>query len=771
MALNYPAHRIAAALQLENSGAAVAVTGGSTIVPGDRPVVRLSISGTGSFTVSKTGAEDGQTVWLMVDSRTGSAMLETDANVHLHDREWSPAAAGECITLQYSAALGYWAEIARSITIDGTAGFLAKNTTGSTIASGKAVYISGGSGNNPLISLATSATHSAVTHSTIGMTHESIPNNSFGHVIVVGMVRNIDTSAFTAGQMVYLGTAGGLVASPPAYPGVTVEVGHVVRVSSTVGSVFVNVDTGNDLATLHDVSLSGPTSGQALIYDGTKWVNSSVSGALGDGDKGDITVSGGGTTWTIDNDAVTNAKLANMAASTIKGNNTGLSADPLDLTVAQVNTLLGTVVGPGSATDNGIVRFDLTTGKLVQDGSGVTLSDTGTFARAGNMALSATGAGSDLSIGAADVLSGTGNSISFSGSTTAAISGGTGASLTTGTQSVYTDATNVYIDSLSASGDIRLNASDLVSTVATRTSTTATTSIANIVGAGSSTQSATAITNTIPLLGADGSSAAPTYSFSGATGYGMYRDAQETRIATDGDVATFTSKGGTTPPSIRVHGNGSATVPSFSWQNDTTTGFWRDTGNGVLGINYAGTEVFGIGSTAMTSLVSGGAWIRSPAGAAATPTYSFHGDNNTGMYSDAADTVKFATGGTARFAFTPVITWSSTQFSSTADATTTMDASLYQWGRWIANFTAARTLQISNLTAGRMVFVYLRNTNGTSSRAITINASTTAAGYAGVNMAVGGGAASATSITLAITSGTACIWVANSDGTFIGGIM
>lgn len=73
----------------------------------------------------------------------------------------------------------------------------------------------------------------------------------------------------------------------------------------------------------------------------TAFVQAAVTAVgVADGDKGDITVSNNGTSWTIDTSAVTNAKLANVATNTFKGRVAAGSGDVQDLTVAQVKTAL-----------------------------------------------------------------------------------------------------------------------------------------------------------------------------------------------------------------------------------------------------------------------------------------------------------------------------------------------------------------------------------------------------------------------------------------------
>lgn len=150
-----------------------------------------------------------------------------------------------------------------------------RNTTGSTIADGTAVRVTGASGNRPLVSVDNG------TGTCVGMATEDIANNANGRVTTFGVVHNINTSAFVAGDSLYVTSAGALsTAASPSF------LGTVTNAHATQGAVFVHPQSfdhpdGTTAARPTTRSISymyfDTTLGKPIWWNGTNWVDATGS--------------------------------------------------------------------------------------------------------------------------------------------------------------------------------------------------------------------------------------------------------------------------------------------------------------------------------------------------------------------------------------------------------------------------------------------------------------------------------------------------------------
>ena len=90
------------------------------------------------------------------------------------------------------------------------------------------------------------------------------------------------------------------------------------------------------------------TTDTKLLYIGDGSTAGGVAiggGGISDGDKGDVTVSSSGATWTVDNDAITYAKIQNVsAASKLLGRGDSGSGDTQEITLGTGLTMTGTTL-------------------------------------------------------------------------------------------------------------------------------------------------------------------------------------------------------------------------------------------------------------------------------------------------------------------------------------------------------------------------------------------------------------------------------------------
>jgi hypothetical protein len=123
-----------------------------------------------------------------------------------------------------------------------------KAKAGEALVKGDAVYVSGVSGNTPVVSKADA--NGTNTYPAFGLAAATTANNGTLDVITAGQLKNIDTSGFALGDTLYLSTTpGALTATPPSGEGSVIQnMGKVEREHASVGSILV-VGAGRTAAT------------------------------------------------------------------------------------------------------------------------------------------------------------------------------------------------------------------------------------------------------------------------------------------------------------------------------------------------------------------------------------------------------------------------------------------------------------------------------------------------------------------------------------------
>ena len=182
------------------------------------------------------------------------------------------------------------------------------------------------------------------------------------------------------------GTATNLTGLPIATGVSGLGTGVATALAVNVGSAGAPVVNGGALGT--------PSSGIATNLTGLP---------LSTGVTGTLPVANGGTGQTSYTDGqllIGNSTGNTLSKATLTaGSNITITNGNGSITIASTASGSGDVVGPASSTDNAFTRFDGTTGKLIQNSTGATLSDTGGATFTGSVDVAGTStAGSNIKL-------------------------------------------------------------------------------------------------------------------------------------------------------------------------------------------------------------------------------------------------------------------------------------------------------------------------------------------------------------------------------------
>lgn len=151
----------------------------------------------------------------------------------------------------------------------------------SAITKGQVVMFTGAVGAS---GVPTGAPASGITDGTyiMGIAAENISNNAFGLVQSFGTLRNVNTSGYSDGDILWYNpaVAGGLTSTKPSAPNVKAQMAAVINGgSSGGGTILIRINPGSVLGgTDSNVEFSTLATGDLIRYNGTYWTNVATIG-------------------------------------------------------------------------------------------------------------------------------------------------------------------------------------------------------------------------------------------------------------------------------------------------------------------------------------------------------------------------------------------------------------------------------------------------------------------------------------------------------------
>jgi hypothetical protein len=126
------------------------------------------------------------------------------------------------------------------------------NKSGGTLAKGTPVFATGGV-TADVLHVAACDAGNAATMPCVGILATSLANDAEGRAIVIGKISGVDTSAFAAGDQLYVAVGGGYANVAPTGENTTIQgLGVVTRVNASQGGGIVNVVAENSTPNLNN---------------------------------------------------------------------------------------------------------------------------------------------------------------------------------------------------------------------------------------------------------------------------------------------------------------------------------------------------------------------------------------------------------------------------------------------------------------------------------------------------------------------------------------